>query len=67
MTALIARRSAKTETFKPEDQALRPHARGLTFREIRQALELSDSEARHKVKLALERRRDEAVLIPYLT
>lgn len=55
----MARRSTKTETLKAEDQALRLHAHGLTFREIGQALELSDSEARRKVTLALERRRAE--------
>ena len=55
----MARRRTKTETLKAEDQALRLHVRGLTFREIGQALQLSDSEARRKVKLALERRQQE--------
>ena len=56
----MAKRRTKTETLKAEDQALRLHARGLTFRDIGQALQLSASEARRKVKLALERRRGEA-------
>lgn len=56
----MARRSTREEAMKAEDQALRLAARGLSDREIGVALGLSESEARRKRQLALERRRNEA-------
>jgi hypothetical protein len=53
----MTRRSSRVEASKAEDQALRLAARGLNDREIGVALGLSESEARRKRQLGLERRR----------
>ncbi len=53
----MTRRSSRVEASKAEDQALRLAARGLNDREIGLALGLSESEARRKRQLGLERRR----------
>ena len=50
-------RRSRVEASKAEDQALRLAARGLNDREIGVALGLSESEARRKRQLGLERRR----------
>jgi hypothetical protein len=55
----MGRRSTREETLKAEDQAVRLAARGLNDREIGLALGLSESEARRKRQLGLERRRQE--------
>jgi hypothetical protein len=55
----MTRRSSRVEASKAEDQALRLAARGFNDREIGVALELSESEARRKRQLGLERRREE--------
>jgi hypothetical protein len=55
----MPRRSSRVEASKAEDQALRLAARGLNDREIGVALGLSESEARRKRQLGLERRREE--------
>jgi hypothetical protein len=53
----MTRRSSRVEASKAEDQALRLAARGLNDREIGFALGLSETEARRKRQLGLERRR----------
>ena len=55
----MGRRSTREEALKAEDQAVRLAARGLNDREIGLALGLSESEARRKRQLGLERRREE--------
>ncbi len=55
----MARRSTREEALKAEDQAVRLAARGLNDREIGLALKLSESEARRKRQLGLERRRQD--------
>jgi hypothetical protein len=55
----MARRSTREEALRAEDQAVRLAARGLNDREIGLALGLSESEARRKRQLGLERRRQE--------
>ena len=55
----MARRSTREEALKAEDQAVRLAARGLNDREIGLALGLSESEARRKRQLGLERRGQE--------
>ena len=55
----MGQRSTREEALKAEDQAVRLAARGLNDREIGLALGLSESEARRKRQLGLERRGQE--------
>jgi hypothetical protein len=55
----MGRRSTRDEALRAEDQAVRLAARGLNDREIGVALGLSESEARRKRQLGLDRRRQE--------
>lgn len=56
---MSARRTRK-EAMDAEEQAVRLRARGLSDREIGRALNLSESEARRKRLLGMERRRRDA-------
>ncbi len=56
-------RSTRADALNAEDQAVRLRARGLTDREIGVALRLSESEARRKRLLGMERRRAEAASV----
>ena len=56
----MARRSTRDEAIAAENQAVRLFARGYSDGEIAVALVLSESEARRKRLLGMERRRQEA-------
>jgi hypothetical protein len=56
-------RSTRADAQNAEDQAVRLRARGLNDREIGMALHISESEARRKRLLGMQRRRDEAASV----